>query len=78
MATIARSGMPGLRMADIVPFKPGARKQRLQAKAKRKTLCNSGFHKWTIDQKKQFDVKQGRLVTVHRCNHCGATKTTAD
>jgi hypothetical protein len=26
---------------------------------------------------KQFDVRQGRLVTVYRCSRCGATKTKA-
>ena len=69
-------------MADILPFKPERgkklKKQRQQDKAKRNTLCTRGFHKWAIDQAKQFDVKQGRLVTVHRCSHCGATKTTAE
>ncbi len=65
-------------MADVVPFKGRSKKQRKQEKAKRKTLCNSGFHKWQIDQKKQFDVRQGRLVTIRRCAHCGASKTTAD
>ncbi|MGI9327459.1 MAG: hypothetical protein ACR2PZ_19730 [Pseudomonadales bacterium] len=65
-------------MADILPFKPRSKKQRNKDKAKRNTLCKSGFHKWRIDQKKQFDVRQGRLVTIHRCDHCGATKTTAD
>lgn len=71
-------------MADILPFKPRSEAQRARArkaevkdKAKRETLCRSGFHKWTIDKQKQFDVKQGRLVTVHRCSHCGAVKTTA-
>ena len=61
-------------MADVLPFK----KPSLQEKAKGKTLCGRGFHKWVIDQKKQFDVKQGRLITVRRCKRCGVTKTTAD
>ena len=60
-------------MADILPFK----KPSLKKKAEGKTLCARGFHKWKIDQRKQFDVKQGRLVTVHRCTRCGATRTTA-
>ena len=51
-------------MADVVPF-PGAKKRR-ERKSRQKTLCNSGFHKWAIDDAKQFDVKQGRLVTVDR------------
>jgi hypothetical protein len=61
-------------MADIVPFK----KPSLKDKAKEKTLCGRGFHKWVIDQKKQFDVKQGRLITLHKCQRCGKSKTTAD
>jgi hypothetical protein len=40
-----------------------------------KTLCKSGFHKWTDDPRKQFDVKQGKLVSVQRCARCAATRT---
>lgn len=73
-------------MADVIPFDPERgrkrrdkqNKQRKKEQANRETLCRRGFHKWQIDQAKQFDVKQGRLVTVHRCSHCGASKTTAD
>ena len=61
-------------MADIVPFKKPSRKEI----ARGKTLCSRGFHKWVIDQNKQFDVKQGKLITVHRRRRCGVTKTTAD
>jgi hypothetical protein len=61
-------------MADIVPFKRPSRKDL----ARGKTLCRSGFHKWVIDQKKQFDVKQGRLVTIRRCSRCGEQTTTLD
>ncbi len=39
-------------------------------------MCKHGFHKWAPDAKKQFDVKQGKLVTLHRCTRCGTTKTT--
>ena len=60
-------------MDNVIPFK----KPSLKEKAKGKTLCGRGFHKWEIDQKKQFDVKQGRLITVHKCKRCGVTKTTA-
>ena len=60
-------------MADILPFK----KPSLKDKAKGRTLCGRGFHKWVIDKEKQFDVKQGRLVTIHRCARCGVTRTTA-
>ena len=58
--------------ADVVKF-PGA-KARKKNKAKQKTLCNSGFHKWSIDKTKQFDVKQGRLVTLERCVRCAETR----
>ena len=59
-------------MADIIKFK----KPKLTEKHKGKTLCRRGFHKWQIVQDKQFDVKQGRLVTLFRCRRCGATRTT--
>jgi len=60
-------------MSNVVPFK----KPSLKEKAKGKTLCGRGFHKWEIDQTKQFDVKQGKLITVHRCRRCGATRASA-
>ncbi|HFQ92309.1 MAG TPA: hypothetical protein ENK29_05480 [Chromatiales bacterium] len=56
-------------MGDVLKFK----KPRLAEKHKGKTLCRSGFHKWCIVQEKQFDVKQGRLVTLYRCSRCGKT-----
>ncbi|MFK7888733.1 MAG: hypothetical protein AB8G16_17890 [Gammaproteobacteria bacterium] len=59
-------------MADILPFK----KPSLKKKAQRKTMCKHGFHKWAPDKKKQFDVKQGKLVTLNRCSRCGQTKTS--
>jgi hypothetical protein len=52
------------------------RKARAQDKAKGKTLCASGFHKWQDDAKKQFDVQQGRLVSRKICARCGISKTT--
>jgi hypothetical protein len=61
-------------VGDVVKFQ----RPSLVNKAKGKTLCGSGFHKWIIAQKKQFDVQRGRLVTMHRCERCGATKTTLD
>lgn len=60
-------------MADILPFK----RPRPGEKHKGKTLCKSGFHKWEVDKEKQFDSRQGRLVTLYRCARCGATKTEA-
>ncbi len=60
-------------MADILPF----RKPSLQEKHKGKTLCRHGHHKWAVDKAKQFDVKQGKLVTIYRCTRCGQQKVTA-
>jgi hypothetical protein len=53
------------------------RKPSAAERSKGKTLCREGFHKWAIRQDKQFDVRQGRLVTVYACVRCGATKTEA-
>jgi hypothetical protein len=58
-------------MADILPFK----RPKAGAKHKGKTLCKSGFHKWEISKEKQFDSRQGKLVTLYVCKRCGATKT---
>ncbi|WP_116365107.1 hypothetical protein [Parahaliea mediterranea] len=60
-------------MADILPFK----RPSLQDKHKGKTLCKHGHHKWVVDKAKQFDVKQGKLVTRYRCSRCGVEKTKA-
>ena len=51
------------------------RKQKRKATAQGKTLCARGFHKWVDDGRKQFDVKQGRLVSIKRCLRCGLQKT---
>ncbi len=61
-------------MADIIPFRKPPKRRRSDGK----TLCKSGFHKWAVDTSKQFDVKQGRLVTIRRCVRCGYTRTTLD
>lgn len=57
-------------MADILPFK----RQKPSERHKGKTLCKSGFHKWEISKEKQFDSRQGKLVTLYQCKRCGATK----
>jgi len=57
-------------MADIIPFK----KPKPAEKLKNRALCRSGFHKWKPDTTRPFDVKSGRLVTVFRCQRCGAVK----
>jgi len=57
-------------MGDVLDFQPRPKPTRGN------TLCKSGFHKWLVDKAKQFDVKQGKLVTLRRCARCGVTKTT--
>ncbi len=53
-------------MADILPFKRPVKKSQ--------GLCQHGYHKWVVWQKKPFDVRQGKLVTVYRCQRCGKQK----
>jgi len=60
-------------MANILVFK----KKKLSERHKGKTLCKSGFHKWEVIKENQFDVKQGKLVTVCKCKRCGKQKSTA-
>lgn len=60
-------------MADILPFK----KMKPAEKHKGHTLCKRGFHKWEVLKEQQFDVKQGRLVTVYQCKRCGKQKNTS-
>ncbi len=59
-------------MGDVLPFKAPPKKKSSSGK----TLCKSGFHKWAVDPRKQFDVRQGKLVTIERCERCGQTRTT--
>ena len=58
-------------MGEILKFK----KPSLQDRAQGKTLCNSGFHRWKIVAERKFDVKQGKLVTLRRCERCGKEQT---
>jgi hypothetical protein len=58
-------------MGEIIKFK----KPSLKEKAEGKTLCGSGFHKWKIVSERKFGVKQGKLVTLRRCERCGKEKT---
>lgn len=65
-------------MGDILPFKrpaSGSRKKSLSELHKGKTLCKSDFHKWEISKDKQFDSRQGKLVTLYVCQRCGKTKS---
>ncbi|CAA0081714.1 Uncharacterised protein [Zhongshania aliphaticivorans] len=59
-------------MGDVLPFKRKSVKPKAST-----TLCREGFHKWRVDKAKQFDVKQGKLVTVFVCERCGEKKITA-
>jgi hypothetical protein len=58
-------------MGEIVKF----RKPSLKEKAEGKTLCKSGFHRWKVLTERKFDVKQGKLVTLRRCERCGKEQT---
>ena len=57
-------------MADILPFKR-------KSAPKRSHLCASGHHRWALWQNKPFENKQGKLVTVYRCERCGVERTRA-
>ncbi len=58
-------------MGEVIPFK----RPKPSEKHRGKTMCKSGFHKWEIQKEKEFDVKQGKLVTVYCCKRCGTRKT---
>ncbi len=60
-------------MSNVIQFKRPTAAQ----KHKGKSLCRSGFHKWKIVQEKQFDVKQGKLVTIYECSRCNKRKVEA-
>lgn len=67
-------------MAEILQFKRSTAKQKnskQQAAKKGLGMCQHGFHKWKVWKKKQFDVKEGKLVTVYRCERCGAQTVKA-
>ncbi len=44
-------------------------------RAEQKSLCDAGFHKWTVVKGGRFDVKTGKLVTAERCNRCDKERT---
>jgi len=60
-------------MGEVIPFV----KKKAADKHKGNTLCRRGFHKWQLVSEQQFDVKQGRLVTVSKCQRCGKLKNEA-
>ncbi len=54
-------------MGDVIPFgrKPVVKKS---------ALCLNNHHKWAVEKQSRFDVSQGKLVTVERCERCGKTR----
>lgn len=56
-------------MSNVLPF----RKPATAAKG----LCQHGVHRWQLLTEKQFDVRQGKLVTVWQCERCGERKVKA-
>jgi hypothetical protein len=60
-----------MQMGDVVQF----RKPKLAEKHRGNTLCRNGHHKWEVVKENQFDVKQGRLITLYKCKRCGVTKS---
>jgi len=58
-------------LTEILTF----RRQRPDEARKGDTLCRTGHHRWATDKTTRFDVERGRLVTVQRCERCGATRT---
>ncbi len=60
-------------MGEVVEFK----RPKLAQQHKGNTLCRSGFHKWEVQNDKQFDVKRGKLITVYQCKRCLKTKSKA-
>lgn len=59
-------------MGDVIPFKRPSSNNK-----KGNTLCKNGFHKWEVVKEKQFDVRQGKLVTLYRCARCGVQRVKA-
>jgi hypothetical protein len=58
-------------MGDVIKFRRSVPRTRDNGRA----LCASGFHKWKALPERRFDVKQGKLVTVERCERCGKIRT---
>lgn len=54
-------------MSNILPFKK-------KPAPRQSLLCKNNHHKWKASKQSQFDVKQGKLVTVEVCSRCGKKK----
>jgi len=57
-------------MGDVIQFK----KPKLSEKHRGNTMCKNGFHQWSVDNEKVFDIKKSKLVTAYFCKRCGAKK----
>lgn len=55
-------------MSNILPFKK-------KAAARKSVLCLNNHHRWKVSKQNQFDVKQGKLVTIEKCTRCAKTRT---
>jgi hypothetical protein len=55
-------------MGDVIPF------QRKTIKP-RSLLCANNHHRWVASKNTPFASKQGKLVTVYKCERCGIEKT---
>ena len=63
-------------MAKILEFKPVKKTPKMSlVKKTGNSLCREGHHKWEVVKETQFEVKQGKLVTLYRCKRCGISKT---
>lgn len=58
--------------AELISFKKEKKKR-----AKKRGLCQHGIHKWETWKEKQFDSREGKLVTVYRCARCDVQKVKA-
>jgi hypothetical protein len=58
-------------MGDVIPFD---RMQAPKKRPKQSSLCQNNHQKWAIIKEREFDVNQGKLVTVERCERCGKTR----
>lgn len=72
-------------MGDVTPIgkarKTAAKKAgttRGETAAAASTLCRNGHHRWKVWKNLPFDVRQGKLVTVYRCERCGKQRSAAE
>ena len=64
-------------MVEIIDFSKAKNSVKNRKKSS-STLCRNGHHKWVVSKKKQFDVKQGKLITIYICSRCNKQKVLAE